>query len=82
LHAVVEAVKGKGSLLSSMSRCKYTTTRTITSSYKYYASPVSEHREKIWQLINDCKPLEESLLPVIEAMEQEKKASTQKNQGL
>lgn len=81
LHAVVEAVKGKGSLLSSMSRCKYTTTKTIASSYRYYASPVTEHRLKILQLINDCKPLEESLLPVIEAMEQEKKASTQKNQG-
>jgi hypothetical protein len=81
LHAVVEAVKGKGSLVSSMGRCKYTTTKTISSSYKYYASPVHEHRKKIWQLINDCEPLEESLKPVIEAMKQEEMAATQNNQG-
>lgn len=81
LHAVVEAVRGKESLISSMRRCTYTTTRTIASSYRYYASPVESHRDKIWPLINICKPLEESLKPVIEAMQQESQNASQINQG-
>ena len=81
LHAVVEAVKENGSLVSSMSRCKSTTTKTIASSYKYYASPVKSHKDKIWELINNCKPLEESLKPVVEAMEQETQKVSQNSQG-
>ena len=68
LHAIVQKVKEAPSLMSSMGRRTDTTTMKISSSYKYYSSPISSHREKIWQLIDDCKPLEESLQPVLDAM--------------
>ena len=71
LHAVVQKVKDAPSLISSMGRRSDTSTYSINCSYKYYANPVSTRRDDIWKLINDCKPLEESLQPVLEAMHRE-----------
>lgn len=77
LHAVVQKLKDAPSLVSSMGRNKFTTTKTINSSYKYYESPVKTHREKIWSLINDCEVLEPSLQPVVKAMERLARAVSQ-----
>jgi hypothetical protein len=80
LHAVVEKVKDAPSLMSSLSRRKDTSSSKINRSYMCYSSPVPSRREEVWQLINDCKPLEESLQPVLDAMNAHRDCLSVKNQ--
>ena len=58
--------------MSSMGRSKLTASQKISRSLAYYDSPLKEHQEKVWQLVNDCEPLEEGLQPVYDAMENER----------
>ena len=79
LHHVVIDLKDKGSLTSSMSRYKPTNDKRIKRSYLCYANAdVNKNmRDEIWPLYDDCQPLEESLKPVFDAMEIEKKKVSQ-----
>lgn len=79
LHYIVKDINGKPSLLSSMGRCSLTTDKKISRSYLCYANAdVSpEMKEEIWQLVNDCEPLEESLQPVIDAIKAEENKQSQ-----
>lgn len=72
LHQVVAELKDEGSLLSSLTRCKATSSKEIKHSLKCYDHVDKKRRDEVWQLINDCKPVEERLEPVFEAMELER----------
>lgn len=72
LHEVVGVLKNEPSLMSSMGRSKLTSSQKISRSLACYDSPIPRHKNEIWQLINDCKPLEEGLQPVYDAMKNEK----------
>jgi len=72
LHEIVFSLKDQPSLMSSMGRSKLTASQKISRSLAYYDSPLKEHQEKVWQLVNDCEPLEEGLQPVYDAMENER----------
>ena len=71
LHIVIHVLKNEPTLMSSIGRSKLTSSQMIKRSLACYDSPVKEHREEVWQLIEDCKPLEEGLQPVYDAMEAE-----------
>ena len=79
LHAIVPALQNAPSLISSMRRCALTTNNKISRSYLCYSNVDinAQMKKEIWQLVNDCKPLEESLLPVLEAMRQNEKSDYQ-----
>ncbi len=72
LHATVSCLKNEPSLMSSLGRRKETSIQKIRRSLACYDSPVEEHRQEVWSLIKDCKPLEDSLKPVYIEMENEK----------
>ena len=76
LHVVVEKLKDEPSLLSSMGRSKLTNEKTIVRSYTCYANyeEAPNMKSEIWQLIEPCVILEESLQPVYDAMKEEEKA--------
>ena len=74
LHKIVYDLKKQPSLVSSMGRCKFTATKKIKHSLACYDSPIKEHQEQVWQLINDCEPLKDGLQPVCDAMKNEKLA--------
>jgi hypothetical protein len=57
--------------MSSIGRSKLTSSQKIKRSLACYDSPVKKHRDEVWQLIEDCKPLEEGLQPVYDAMKTE-----------
>lgn len=69
LHCIVISLKDQPSLISSMKRRTDTSSNKIGRSIICYDSPIKKHQHEVWQLINDCKPIEESLQPVYEAME-------------
>ena len=69
LHQIVFELKDTPSLLSSMKRRTDTSSNKLSRSIACYDSPIKRHQDEVWKLINDCKPLEESLQPVYEAME-------------
>lgn len=77
LHEVVVELKDQPSLMSSMGRCSLTSSQKMKSSLACYDSPLKKHRDKVWQLIKDCEPLEEGLQPVCEAMTDEALSSKQ-----
>lgn len=79
LHAIVEKLQGEPSLVSSMGRCKLTSENKISRSYKCYAcyKEIPKMREEIWQLIEPCTKLEESLQPVLDEMKNEEEAKKQ-----
>lgn len=69
LHEVVKALENQPSLVSSMRRRNETAHNKIKRSLFCYDSPLKKHQDEVWQLVKDCKPIEESLQPVFEAME-------------
>lgn len=71
LHRVIRVLKNEPSLMSSIGRSKLTSSQKIKRSLACYDSPVKKHRDEVWQLIEDCKPLEEGLQPVYDAMKTE-----------
>ena len=71
LHLVIRVLKNEPSLMSSIGRSKLTSSQKIKRSLACYDSPVKNHRDEVWQLIEDCKPLEEGLQPVYDAMKTE-----------
>ena len=71
LHLVIRVLKNEPSLMSSIGRSKLTSSQKIKRSLACYDSPVKNHRDEVWQLIEDCKPLEEGLQPVYDAMKAE-----------
>lgn len=77
LHEVVVELKDQPSLMSSMGRCSLTSSQKMKSSLACYDSPLKNHRDKVWQLIKDCEPLEEGLQPVCDAMTDEALATKQ-----
>ena len=79
LHAIVEKLQIEPSLLSSMGRSKLTSEKKIKRSYTCYAcyNELSKMRNEIWQLIEPCVILEESLEPVLKAMKEEEEQSKQ-----
>lgn len=76
LQHVVTALKGEGSVQSSIRRRDEVLNRNINRSYKCYAcadvSPSME--QEIYKLRNDSKKLLDGFQPVLEAMEEEKNA--------
>ena len=76
LQHVVTALKGKGSVVSSIRRRDEVLDKKIDRSYKcYVCADVSPSMEnEIYKLRNDCKELLEGFQPVLEAMEEEKNA--------
>lgn len=81
LHAIVEKLKDEPSLVSSMGRCKLTSEKKIDRSYKCYACymEIPKMKEEIWQLIEPCKTIEESLQPVLDAMKEEERAKSKQS---
>ncbi len=77
LSHVVVALKGKGSVESSIRRRSETKESTIEQSYKYYAgADVSKDMEKkIFKLRNDCEELTDGFQPVLDAMKAEEEAA-------
>lgn len=75
LHAIVEKLQDEPSLLSSMGRSKLTSEKKIDRSYKCYAcyKELPKMRDEIWQLIEPCEKLDESLQPVLDAMKEEER---------
>lgn len=78
LHLVIVDLNGKGSLHSSMSRCQNTSDKKIKRSYLCYSSADvnKKMRDEIWPLYDAAQTIEQSLQPVIEAMEQEKNVTS------
>jgi hypothetical protein len=82
LHKTIRVLMDEPSLMSSMGRSKLTSSQKILRSLFCYDSPLKKHQEEVWQLIEDCKPLEEGLQPVYDAMEAEiLKAKSEVYQG-
>ena len=78
LHLVIVDLNGKGSLHSSMSRCQNTSDKKIKRSYLCYSSADvnKKMRDEIRPLYDAAQTIEQSLQPVIEAMEQEKNVTS------
>ncbi len=83
LSHVVAALKGKGSVESSIRRRSETKESTIEQSYRYYAgADVSKDMEKkIFPLRNDCKRLTDGFQPVLDAMKAEEEAAKEAAQA-
>ena len=83
LSHVVVALKGKGSVESSIRRRDETKESTIKQSYKYYAgADVNKDMEKkIFKLRNDCDELTDGFQPVLDAMKAEEKAAKEAAQA-
>lgn len=85
LHRVIDALKGKGSITSSIRRRSETLESSIERSYKCYAcADVNKSMEQeIYKLRNDCKLLLDGFSPVLEAMKLEERAAKEtQNQSL
>lgn len=85
LHCVIKALKGKGSVTSSIRRRTETIESNIERSYKCYAcADVSKSmEEEIFKLRNDCKLLLDGFTPVLVAMEAEELAAKEaRNQSV
>ena len=83
LSIVVVALKGKGSIESSIRRRNEVMESSIERSYKCYScADVSKSMEQeIFKLRNDCKPLLDGFQPVLDAMkEEEDRAKAARNQ--
>ena len=83
LSHVVVALKGKGSVESSIRRRDETKESTIEQSYKNYAAAdIDKNKEKkIFQLRNDCMKLTDGFQPVLDAMKAEEKAAKETDQA-
>ena len=83
LSHVVVALKGKGSVESSIRRRDETKESTIKQSYKYYAgADVNKDMEKkIFKLRNDCVELTDGFQPVLDAMKAEEEAAKETDQA-
>lgn len=83
LSHVVVALKGKGSVESSIRRRDETKESTIKQSYKNYAAAdIDKNKEKkIFKLRNDCDELTDGFQPVLDAMKAEKEAAKETDQA-